>query len=170
MDDYIGLDALNTMPTDDLRTSLLGVCASKRWADAVVRARPYDDAAGLYACSDEAVHALDVAALGEALGGHPRIGDRPDTASSRREQASMADAEASIADRIRTGNVAYENAFGHVYLVCASGKSPEELLGILEQRLHNDPATERSVVLGELAAINRLRLARLVEPPTATAP
>lgn len=166
MDDYVGIDALNAMPVDDLRTSLLGVCASTRWANAVVQSRPYDGVAGLYARSDEAVQALDDAALGEALGGHPRIGDRPDTAASRREQASMADAGVAIADRIRTGNVAYEKTFGHVYLVCASGKSPDELLGILEARLHNDPVTERGVILGELAAINRLRLARLVEPPS----
>lgn len=164
MDEHIGLDTLNTMPADDLRAALLGVCSSTRWVDAVVRARPYDDVAGLYACSDDAVHALNDVALGEALAGHPRIGDRPDTAASRREQASMADAAATIAERIRTGNIAYEKTFGHVYLVCASGKSPDELLAILESRLDNDPATEREVVLGELAAINRLRLARLVAP------
>ena len=170
MDDYIGLDALNATSDGDLHALLLGVCASRRWADAVLRGRPYDDTSALYACSDDAVDWLDDAALGEALAGHPRIGDRPDNAASQREQAGMADADAAIADRIRTGNIAYEKTFGHVYLVCASGRSPEELLAILESRLDNDPAYERGVVLGELAAINRLRLARLVDPPTATAP
>ncbi|MDN5854021.1 MAG: 2-oxo-4-hydroxy-4-carboxy-5-ureidoimidazoline decarboxylase [Actinomycetia bacterium] len=164
MDDYIGLDALNAMPADELRTHLLGVCASTRWADEVVRGRPYASVADLYARSDRAVRALDDDALGEALAGHPRIGDRPDSAVSAREQASMADAATSIADRIRAGNLAYEERFGHVYLVCASGKSPDELLAILESRLHNDPATERGVVLDELAAINRLRLGRLFAP------
>ena len=165
MDDHIGLDALNAMPASELRSSLREVCASTRWVDEVVRGRPYASVAALCERSDQAVRALDDAALGDALAGHPRIGDRPHTEASRREQASMTDAVASVADRIRSGNIAYEERFGHVYLVCASGKSPEELLAILESRLHNEPAAERGVVLGELAAINRLRLTRIAEPP-----
>lgn len=163
MDDYTGLDAFNAMPASELRTLLYEVCASTQWVDALVRDRPYASPTQLYAHSDAVVGGLDDPALGEALAGHPRIGDRPRTESSRREQASMADADTSVAHRIRTGNIAYEQRFGHVYLVCASGKSPDELLELLESRLSNDLATERGVVLGELAAINRLRLARLVD-------
>ncbi len=61
------------------------------------------------------------------------------------------------------GNRAYEAKFGHVYLVCASGRSAEELLAVLQQRLGNDPVTERAVVRRELGLINRIRLVRLVE-------
>ncbi|MDT7705937.1 MAG: 2-oxo-4-hydroxy-4-carboxy-5-ureidoimidazoline decarboxylase, partial [Pseudonocardiales bacterium] len=62
---------------------------------------------------------------------------------------------------LAAGNRAYEERFGHRYLVCASGRSAEDLLGTLHVRLGNDPATERDVALTELAAINRIRLGRL---------
>jgi 2-oxo-4-hydroxy-4-carboxy-5-ureidoimidazoline decarboxylase len=66
-----------------------------------------------------------------------------------------------LADR----NAEYDRKFGYVYLVCASGRSAEELLAILTDRLHNDPETERAVMRGELAKINRLRLERLLSEP-----
>ena len=55
-------------------------------------------------------------------------------------------------------NREYEDRFGYVYLVCASGRTAEELLAILSDRLDNDPDTERRVMRNELAKINRLRL------------
>ncbi|UYM05543.1 2-oxo-4-hydroxy-4-carboxy-5-ureidoimidazoline decarboxylase [Solicola gregarius] len=163
--DGLSLDQFNALPAADARLAANGVCASAAWAEDVIAHRPYADVAAVLARSDDAVFALDDIELGAALAGHPRIGDRPTGAHaawSRREQASMSNADADVAERIRAGNLAYEERFGHVYLVCASGRSPEELLSILESRLDNAPAEERAVVLSELAAINRLRLGRLV--------
>jgi 2-oxo-4-hydroxy-4-carboxy-5-ureidoimidazoline decarboxylase len=73
----------------------------------------------------------------------------------------VAGADPTVLAALADGNRAYEERFGHVYLVCATGRSAEELLDVLRTRLGNDPATERAVALGELAAINRLRIARL---------
>ena len=98
-----------------------------------------------------------------ALAGHPRIGERCAHASSRREQSGVAGAGAQVLDALAAGNRAYEERFGHVYLVCANGRPAGELLAVLRGRLGNDPATERRVLRAELREINRLRLERLLE-------
>ena len=83
----------------------------------------------------------------------------PRAPTSRREQAGVTGDETLAA--LAAGNREYEARFGHVYLVCASGRSGEELLAVLRSRLDNDPVTERAVVREELGRINRLRLERL---------
>jgi 2-oxo-4-hydroxy-4-carboxy-5-ureidoimidazoline decarboxylase len=75
----------------------------------------------------------------------------------------VAGASPEVLAALAEGNRAYEERFGHVYLVCASGRSAEDLLSTLRSRLGNDPGEERAVALAELAAINRLRLGRLLD-------
>ncbi len=156
-----GLKALTRLPPADLRALLHEVCASSRWADSVASARPFGSAAGLYAAAESALAAMSEDDLDQALSGHPRIGERTEGAASRREQAGVTGDETLAA--LAAGNRAYEQRFGHVYLVCASGRTGEELLAVLRSRLGNDAATERRVVREELGKINRLRLQRLVE-------
>jgi 2-oxo-4-hydroxy-4-carboxy-5-ureidoimidazoline decarboxylase len=76
-------------------------------------------------------------------------------------------ADDSVKEELAVKNREYDEKFGYVYLVCASGRSAEELLAILSDRLHNDPETERRVMRNELAKINRLRLERLLSEPPA---
>jgi 2-oxo-4-hydroxy-4-carboxy-5-ureidoimidazoline decarboxylase len=147
------------LPVADAERELRAVCAAPRWARAVAAGRPYRTVAALQAAAESA---LDAADLDEAMAGHPRIGDRSAGGRSRSEQSAVATAAADVLTELAEGNRAYEERFGHVYLVCASGRSAEDLLATLRARLHNDPATERGVALRELAAINRLRLERLV--------
>ena len=97
-----------------------------------------------------------------SLAGHPRIGDRNASGTAGHEQAAVADAGADVHAALAQGNAAYEARFGHVYLVCASGRSAEDLLATLHARLTNDASTERAVALGELTAINRIRIAGMV--------
>jgi len=161
------VDALNAADADTAAAMLHPCCASTAWARAVVAHRPYADLAAVIAVSDPVVAELSWADVQEALAAHPRIGDRPTVAAttekrwSQGEQAGVADADQEVLTALADGNAAYESRFGHVYLVCASGKSAEELLGILQDRLDNDPAQEQDVVRGELAAITRLRLGKL---------
>ena len=116
--------------------------------------------------ADRVLAELPDAEIDAALDGHPRIGAKVDNASSAREQAGVADADEDVRAELADRNREYEDRFGYVYLVCASGRSAEELLAILTDRLHNDPETERRVMRNELAKINRLRLQRLLsEPP-----
>jgi len=107
---------------------------------------------------------LAPADLEQALAGHPRIGQRHGTDDrSRREQAGVHAADPATIQALAEGNQAYERRFGHIYLVCATGRSAGELLALLRERLGNDPGAEWAVVRSELAKINRIRLAQLVE-------
>ncbi|MBC7300185.1 MAG: 2-oxo-4-hydroxy-4-carboxy-5-ureidoimidazoline decarboxylase [Nocardia sp.] len=156
----LSLAGFNRLPAATAEAALLGCCRAPRWARAIAAARPYVSTRSLLAAADAASAALDDAEIDEALAGHPRIGDRPASPASAREQAGVAgdDVRAALAE----GNRAYEAKFGHIYLVCAAGRSGEELLAVLRARLDNDPSTERQVMRTELAKINRLRLAGLV--------
>lgn len=148
-----------------LRESVRACCAAEAWVDRIVAGRPYQDVAALDEESDAATAALDDAGLTQALAGHPRIGERvtgEHAAWSRQEQSGVTDADADVKTQLAQANAAYEQRFGHVYLVCATGRSAEELLEICRGRLDNDADTEREVVLRELAAINRIRLAKLL--------
>jgi 2-oxo-4-hydroxy-4-carboxy-5-ureidoimidazoline decarboxylase len=144
---------------------LFGVCSSTIWARRVLAGGPFPDVDALLDRADRVLAELPDAEIGAALDGHPRIGARPDNPSSAREQATVADAGADVRAALAARNREYEDRFGYVYLVCASGRSAEELLGILTERLENDPETERRVMRSELAKINRLRLQRLVASP-----
>ena len=153
---------LNDLPADRLRAELAGCCAARSWLDALLAGRPYTEPEELLALSDKAIAELTDAGLAEALAAHPRIGERTDDARSRQEQAGVASADAGLHAELAAANAAYEQRFGQVYLVCATGRSAQELLDICRSRLANDPAAERTIVLAELAKITRLRLAKLV--------
>ena len=156
-----GLAVFNALPDDQARDALLACCRAARWADELTAGRPYPSLAALRARAAEALTDADVT---EALAGHPRIGQAPTTGHSsfsRSEQSGVASADDQVRTELAAGNRAYEDRFGHIYLVCASGRSARELLGILRGRLGNDPDTERGVVRAELIKINDLRLARL---------
>jgi 2-oxo-4-hydroxy-4-carboxy-5-ureidoimidazoline decarboxylase len=163
--------ALDGVPDDELRARLRSCCAAGAWAERVMGGRPYASEAALLAESDHATFALDGDDLAEALAGHPRIGERASSAHgsdrrsadwSRGEQAGVTGAGTGVLDELAAANGAYEERFGHVYLVCASGRSADELLAVCRARLANDPETERGVVLQELAKINQLRLDKLL--------
>jgi 2-oxo-4-hydroxy-4-carboxy-5-ureidoimidazoline decarboxylase len=157
---------LNSIPDDRLRASLRACCAAGSWVDRILAGRPYADADALAEASDAATAALDDTGLAQALAGHPRIGERvtgADGAWSRQEQAAIADADSALHAALAAANARYEQRFGHVYLVCATGRTADELLDICRARLSNPPDAERRVVLAELAKINRLRLGKLLQ-------
>ncbi len=159
-----GLAEFNGLPADAARRALLACCSSQRWAGAVTAGRPFPSTATLLRCSDGAVTGLAPADLREALAGHPRIGERAGPAGgwSRQEQAGMAGADAAALRALAAGNEAYERRFGHIYLVCATGRTAAELLTLLRARLENEPAAEWDVVRSELRKINRIRLGKLL--------
>jgi 2-oxo-4-hydroxy-4-carboxy-5-ureidoimidazoline decarboxylase len=161
----LGLNAFNDLPTSEAVQSLLACCSSPAWAQVVAAGRPYASVDELLEAADAALAALGQGELDAALAGHPRIGEPPKGAGgawSRQEQAGLDAAQSTTVAAIAEGNRLYEKRFGHVYLVCASGRSADELLGILRSRLGNDEETEWRVVREELAKINRIRLGRLV--------
>ena len=160
------LELLNAAEPADAEHALLACCASRRWADEMLARRPYPDLDLLLLVSGAALEGLDWAGVREALDAHPRIGDRPAGAGteatwSRDEQAAAGTDESGGAE-LRAANVEYEDRFGHVFLICATGRSAPEILAALRERLGHDEETEREVVRAELAAIVALRLGKLV--------
>ena len=165
-----GLDHLNALPADDAESTLLTCCGSYRWAATVAAGRPYATADALHRAAARAWWALGPDDWRQAFAAPPRIGDRDragiDTQASR-EQASVATAGSDTLAQLAEGNRRYEARFGRVFLVRASGRTPEEMLALLRTRLGNDPETELRVAAGEQADITRLRLNRLLEPDPA---
>jgi len=138
-----------------------------RWIDEVVAGRPYGSSAALVERSEAALETLSWDDVTEALAAHPRIGERAggehrEAAWSRQEQAgvNVGDDAAAVAEQLRGGNVAYEQRFGFVFLICATGLSAPEMLAALRKRLGHDADAESSVVRIELEKIVRLRLAK----------
>jgi 2-oxo-4-hydroxy-4-carboxy-5-ureidoimidazoline decarboxylase len=154
------LDAFNVLPGAE--AELLACCASPVWARAVAAGRPYATVADLLDRAGAVLADLPEAEIDRALAGHPRIGERSAHASSQQEQAAVASADRPVLDALAAGNRAYEERFGHVYLVCADGRTAGELLAVLRARLANDAATERATARAELGKINTIRLGRLV--------
>ncbi|TSD48215.1 2-oxo-4-hydroxy-4-carboxy-5-ureidoimidazoline decarboxylase [Rhodococcus sp. KBS0724] len=158
-----GLDAFNALADQSAASALLECCHSDSWAGALAAARPFESVDALLECADSVLRDLPESEIDKALAGHPRIGERTDSASSSREQAAVSTAGDDVLEQLRIKNAEYEGKFAHVYLVCASGRSATELLDVLGKRLGNDPETERRVLRIELAAINRIRLTRLID-------
>jgi 2-oxo-4-hydroxy-4-carboxy-5-ureidoimidazoline decarboxylase len=136
-------------------------CASRRWLDAIVSGRPYGSLEQLSAASDDVLARLDWDDVAEALAAHPRIGERTagndrEASWSRQEQSGAADP--AVADELVAGNLAYEQRFGQVFLICATGRTAPEMLAALRSRLDNPIDVEREVVRTELRDIVRLRL------------
>ncbi|MET8994263.1 2-oxo-4-hydroxy-4-carboxy-5-ureidoimidazoline decarboxylase [Amycolatopsis sp. NPDC004169] len=148
------LTEFNTADTTDVRPLLTECLAVPRWADAVLAGRPYADLDALQAAADLPLSSDEIR---QAMAAHPRIGEKPAGGWARSEQSGVDNADAFTA-----ANAEYEAKFGHVYLVCASGRSGDELLKILRERLGNDPATELAIAGRELVKIASLRLAKAV--------
>ena len=157
----------NALPDDEAAAALRACVGIESWVHVLAVGRPYDDPAQLVATARAQAATWTPAEVEGALADHPRIGERPTGAGaaadhSRREQGGLDPADADLAERIREGNQAYEERFGRIYLVRAAGRSAEEMLALLEERLENDPATEITVTKGQLAEIALLRLRGLL--------
>ena len=161
------LDDFNDEPADRAVQRLRACNAAPRFATEVVAGRPYRDVETLVRRAEDAARALPWDDVAIALAAHPRIGDRlegssTEAESSRREQSSMDDADAGTRDALLEGNRAYEERFDHVFLIRASGRSPEAMLAELRRRLDNDEQTERAEVAEQLAQITGIRVRELV--------
>ena len=161
------VEELNCTDRSELMATLLACCDVPAWAEAVVAGRPYADAESLLATADDAARRLTPEEVERALAAHPRIGERAqgsgtDAAWSRQEQSGVSRDERTQAELVEA-NRAYEERFGRVFLVCATGLSAEEVLAAARQRLGNDEASEERVVAEELRRIALLRLRKVLD-------
>ena len=158
-----GLAAFNAASPEAAERDVLACCASGSFAKTVADGRPYPGTAALQAAADTAFSALSWDDLVESMSAHPRIGDRVRAGGwSAAEQSGAASAGDQVRQALAEGNLAYEERFGHVFLICASGLSGQDMLDQLRARLDNDTDTERAVVRQELLKITRLRLTKLL--------
>jgi OHCU decarboxylase len=152
---------LNALPARRAEAALLACCGSRTWARDVAARRPFASSQALLGAADEVWRGLGPDDWREAFAAHPRIGERA-AGWSATEQAAAATADAATVTRLAAANRAYEERFGYIFIVCAAGRSAEEMLALLEARMHNEPAAELRVAAGEQARITRLRLEKLL--------
>jgi 2-oxo-4-hydroxy-4-carboxy-5-ureidoimidazoline decarboxylase len=178
--------AFNALPAERLEADLLACCAVPAWAARIAAGRPYRSRNDLLAAAGAAARAWSWDDVRVGLAAHPRIGERArggsrEAAWSRREQAAALSrgeqgaalsrgeppaaggGDDATASKLALANRAYEQRFGHVFLIFASGRTPEQILAAARARLANDDATERAVVADELRRIALLRLERLLD-------
>jgi 2-oxo-4-hydroxy-4-carboxy-5-ureidoimidazoline decarboxylase len=161
--------ALNALPPDAARAVFLRCCGSGRWADAMTARRPFASADDVVRAASEVEADLTRDDWLEAFAAHPRIGDldslRKKFATTADwaggEQAGVAAADESVLRALADGNRAYDVKFGHIFIVCATGKSAAEMLANLRERLNNDSDAELRIAAAEQAKITRLRLEKL---------
>ena len=166
--DDAGLARFNSLGAPEAADALRACCAAPGWVDAVVDGRPYPNRVAVAARADEALAALDWAGVRTALDAHPRIGGRAngggrEASWSRSEQSGMDTATDDVRSALAEANRAYEERFGHVFLIFATGRADTEMLAAAQQRLGNDEEVEHVVVRGELGRIVGLRLAKLLD-------
>ncbi|MET9961958.1 2-oxo-4-hydroxy-4-carboxy-5-ureidoimidazoline decarboxylase [Streptomyces sp. NPDC006326] len=159
-----GLTRFNTLDDSAATAELHEVCASSAWGSKLLAQRPFTSAEALFAASDAAMAELTAADLEEAMAGHPPIGrPKPGDPTSAREQRGMAGASEELKAELLELNLAYQEKFGHVFLICATGATGEQMRDAVKVRIENDAEVEREIARGELVKINRIRLTRLVE-------
>jgi 2-oxo-4-hydroxy-4-carboxy-5-ureidoimidazoline decarboxylase len=163
------VETFNALPAERLREQLLACLAAPSWGAGILAGRPFADRAAIVAAADAAARALTWDEVVQGLSAHPRIGERAagesrEAAWSRAEQSAAArSADDGTRQALVAANREYEERFGHVFLIFASGRSQAEILDAARERLGNDEAAERAVVAEELRKIAGLRLERVLD-------
>lgn len=166
----MNLSELNSLDDSQARAQLLKCCASGAWADRLAASRPFPSRDALFTCAEATWWALSESDWLEAFNHHPKIGDvaslRMKYAGNQQwsagEQAGMQSADEETIKRLAKGNKDYEERYGYIFIVCATGRTAAEMLALLESRLANNPYDELRVAAAEQAKITRLRLEKLL--------
>jgi 2-oxo-4-hydroxy-4-carboxy-5-ureidoimidazoline decarboxylase len=156
------LDELNSLSSDDLAKALLECCGSSAWANLMIQRRPFPSSAALFQSADEIWFDLKESDWLEAFGRHPKIGEKSGSKWSSQEQAGMANAPSQLEVAMRELNAQYEQKFGYIFIICATGKSAGQMLGSLTARIGNSPAQETQIAAAEQGKIIKLRLQKLL--------
>lgn len=163
------LAELNALPAGEARAAFLRCCGATRWAESMTASRPFAGEDQLFARAEEIWQGLGREDYLEAFAAHPRIGDM---AALRQkyghagweagEQAGALGVGEDVLQALAAGNRDYETRFGHIFIVCATGKTAPEMLALLQARLGNEPDEELRIAAGEQATITHLRLEKLL--------
>ncbi|MFK8042298.1 2-oxo-4-hydroxy-4-carboxy-5-ureidoimidazoline decarboxylase [Congregibacter sp.] len=156
----------NSLTTDAASRALELCCVSQQWIAGVLEERPFKDLSSLQQAANSVWNTLERDDYLEAFEGHPKIGDVTSLKAkyagsgnlAAHEQSGVSSASDTVIERLAEGNRQYEKAFGYIFIVCATGKSAEEMCELLEQRLSNDPEKELAVAAEEQRKILQIRL------------
>jgi OHCU decarboxylase len=163
------VERLNHLPDEEFEREILTCCGCRAWAHAVLARRPFAGGEALLTAAEEAWDEMGPPEWREAFEAHPRIGESEAAAGQGEREARWSRGEQSgvdvgdeVRERLAAANRAYEERFGHIFLISAAGKSAEEILRQLRERMCNDPETELRVAAEEQRKITRLRLEKLL--------
>ncbi len=154
------LDRWNRLPEEAAAEEMLAFCGSRAWALEIAQKRPLPSADALLSAAEACWDGLPETERLEAFAAHPRIGDRHAKGAAAAEQAGTHGAAEETLSALDLANREYEARFGRVFLVCATGKTADEMLALCRQRLQNDPRVELEITSGEQKKIAALRLRR----------
>ncbi len=165
-----GLSLLNALGEQEAESALRACCGAAAWAQQVLKQRPFRSADHLQRAADEVWGSLEAKDWLEAFRAHPKIGEKTSEKQggaarewSEEEQTGVRAAGARALARLQEANRAYEARFGYLFIVCATGKTAEEMLALLEQRLQNEPDNELRIAAEEQRRILQLRLEKLLQ-------
>ncbi|HJL19857.1 MAG TPA: 2-oxo-4-hydroxy-4-carboxy-5-ureidoimidazoline decarboxylase [Sandaracinaceae bacterium LLY-WYZ-13_1] len=165
---------LDAMTEGAARAALTRCCGASRWVEGMLARRPFGDREALLSAAREVWATMERDDVLEAFAHHPRIGAdlsalRTKFAATKDwsadEQGAVRGADEATLEALRDGNVAYERRFGHLFIVCATGKRADEMLALLEARLPNEPDEELAIAAAEQMKITELRLLKLERSP-----
>lgn len=164
------VDEFNRLPAEQAEAELLRCCGAKRWVREMLARRPFSSLQSCCAVADDVWARMERADILEAFSHHPRIGDvdglRKKFASTAKwasgEQSGVNSADEATLKELADRNQAYEQKFGHIFIVCATGKTAREMLEILKGRFGNDPKSELLLAAEEQRKIIRIRLEKLL--------
>jgi 2-oxo-4-hydroxy-4-carboxy-5-ureidoimidazoline decarboxylase len=166
----MSLETINSLPESEASKALHTCCGSHRWVNAMLAARPFRDTASCLQAAQQAWSATTASDWLEAFSHHPKIGDLDSLTKkfastshlAGKEQAAVGNASRSTLEALAKGNEEYERKFGFIFIIFATGKSADEMLALLQQRLPNDRTTELNIAAGEQLKITLLRLQKLI--------
>lgn len=161
---------LNELAPEEARQEFLKCCGATRWAGAVEQGRPYESVEQLLGKANDVWWTLDATDWLQAFRSHPKIGEQKTANAvsaqsqkwSTQEQQGVQHAAPGAIERLAKLNADYEKKFGFIFIVCATGKSSDEILALLEKRLRNESAAELPIAAAEQAKITELRLRKLL--------
>jgi OHCU decarboxylase len=165
------IDEINSIPSERAEAEFLKCCGAKRWASKMSAARPFENLEHMVATADRIWWSLEPDDWQEAFHSHPKIGEKKPAATVAKKSLGWSESEQSgtrgstqqTMDQLAELNRQYEEKFGFIYIICATGKSAEEMLAILRDRIKHDTETELRNAATEQAKITTLRLNKLIE-------
>jgi OHCU decarboxylase len=163
--------SLNVLPSNEAKSELLKCCGSREWAGRLTASRPFASVDDLIVKADRIWWSLEPRDWLEAFHSHPKIGEKKAAAVtaaeaqkwSEDEQSGTCNSTAATMAALAELNREYEKKFGFIFIVCATGKSSEEMLAILRDRLNHGPDHELKLAAAEQAKITQLRLRKLID-------